>query len=85
MIKSNEEITRKTWETYFFHRQLQKLKVAKNIFFENCFRKNEKFHSVSRIVPKIRKLATYRRNTKRSVFPSKLGKDESKLSFLRTS
>ena len=85
MIKSNKEVTRKTWETYFFHRKPQKLKIAKKNFSKIVFEKNEKFHSVSRIVPKIRKLATYRRNTKRKVFPSKLGQDESKLSFLRTS
>ena len=34
---------------------------------------------------KLRKLASYRRNTKIKVFPSQLGKDKSKLSFLRTS
>ena len=82
MIKSNKEVTRKTWESSLFHRKPQKPKIAKKIFFETCFRKNEKFHSV---VPKIRKQATYRRNTERKVFPSKLVKDESKLSFLRTS
>ena len=86
MIKRNKEVTRKTWETYFFHRKPQKLKIAKkNIFRKLLSKKNEKFHSVSRIVSKVRKLATYRRITKRKVFPSKLGKDESKLSFLRTS
>ena len=86
MIKSNEKVTRKTRETYFFHRKPQKLKIAKKIFFENCFRKkNEKFHSVSRIVSKLRKLASYRRNTKIKMFPSQLGKDKSKLPFLRFS
>ena len=69
----------------FFTKKPQKLKIAKIYFSKIVFEKNEKFHSVSRIVPKIRKLATYRRNTKRKVFPSKLGKDESKRSFLRTS
>ena len=59
--------------------------------FQSAFRekkfskKNEKFHSESRIVSKLRKLASYRRNTKVKVFPSQLGKDKSKLSFLRTS
>ena len=38
MIKSNGKVTRKTRETYFFHRKPQKLKIAKKIFFENCFR-----------------------------------------------
>ena len=38
----------------YFSRHLEK----------NCFRKkNEKFYSVSRIVSKLRKLASYRRNT----------------------
>ena len=32
MIKSNGKVTRKTRETYFFHRKPQKLKIAKNIF-----------------------------------------------------
>ena len=80
MIKSNGKVTRKTRETYFFHRKPQKLKIAKKIF-----EKNGKFHSVSRIVSKLRKLASYGRNTKIKVFPSQLGKDKSKLSFLRTS
>ena len=59
--------------------------------FQSAFRekllskKNEKFHSISRIVSKLRKLTSYRRNTKIKVFPSQLGKDKSKLSFLRTS
>ena len=77
MIKSNGKVTRKTRETYFFHRKPQKLKIV--------FEKNEKFHSVSRIVSKLQKLASYRRNTKIKVFPSQLGKDKSKLPFLRTS
>ena len=85
MIKSNGKVTRKTRETYFFHRKPQKLKIAKNIFRKLFSKKNEKFHSVSRIVSKLRKLASYRRNTKIKVFPSQLGKDKSKLSFLRTS
>ena len=86
MIKSNKEVTRKTRETYFLHRKPQKLKIAKKYYFlKIVFEKNEKFHSLSRIVSKIRKLANYRRNTKINVFPLKLGKDESKLSFLRTS
>ena len=83
MIKSNGKVTRKTRESYFFHRKPQKLKIAKNIF-RKLFSK-KKFHSVSRIVSKLRKLASYRRNTKIKVFPSQLGKDKSKLSFLRTS
>ena len=85
MLKSNGKVTRKTRETYFFHRKPQKLKNAKNIFRKLFSKKNEKFHSVSRIVSKLRKLASYRRNTKIKVFPSQLGKDKSKLSFLRTS
>ena len=86
MIKSNKEVTRKTRETYFLHGKPQKLETAKKCYFSKIvFEKNEKFHSLSRIVSKIRKLANYRRNTKINVFPSKLGKDESKLSFLRTS
>ena len=86
MIKSNKEVTRKTRETYFLHRKPKKLKIAKKYYFSKIVsEKNEKFHSLSRIVPKIRKLANYPRNTKINVFPSKLGKDESKLSFLRTS
>ena len=74
MIKSIGKVTRNTRETYFFHRKPQKLKIAKKIFFENCFQENEKFHSVSRIVSKLRKLASYRRNTKRKVFPSQLNR-----------
>ena len=86
MIKSNKEVTRKTRETYFLHRKPQKLKIAKKYYFSKIvFEKNEKFHSVSRIVSKLRKLASYRRNTKIKVFPSQLGKDKSKLPFLRTS
>ena len=85
MIESNGKVTRKTRETYFFHRKPQKLKIAKKYFSKIVFEKNEKFHSVSRIVSKLRKLASYRRNTKIKVFPSQLGKDKSKLSFLRTS
>ena len=85
MIKSNGKVTRKTRESYFVHRKPQKQKIAKKVF-ENCFRKkNEKFRSVSRIVSKLRKLASYRRNTKIKVFPSQLGKDKSKLPFLRNS
>ena len=83
MIKSNKEVTRKTRETYFLHRKPQKRKIANNIIFRKLFSK--KIHSLCRIEPKIRKLANYRRNTKIDVFPSKLGKDESKFSFLRTS
>ena len=60
--------------------------LFQSAFGEKLFsKKNEKFHSVSRIVSKLRKLASYRRNTKIKVFPSQLGKDKSKLSFLRTS
>ena len=71
MIKSNKEVTRKTRETYFLHRKPQKLKIWKKYHFSKIvFEKNEKFHSLSRIVPKIRKLANYRRNTKMNVFPS---------------
>ena len=85
MNKSNGKVTRKTRETYFFRRKQQKLKIAK-LFFRKLFsKKNEKFHSVSRIVSKLRKLASYRRNTKIKMFPSQLGKDKSKLSSLRTS
>ena len=69
----------------FFHRKPQKLKIARNIFRKLFSKKNEKFHSVSRIVSKLRKLTSYRRNTKIKVFPSQLGKDKLKLSFLRTS
>ena len=85
MIKSNGKVTRKTRESYFFHRKPQKLKIAKIIFRKLFSKKNEKFHSVSRLVSKLRKLASYHRNTKIKEFPSQLGKDKSKLSFLRTS
>ena len=85
MIKSNGKVTRKTRESYFFHRKPQKLKIAKIIFRKMFSKKNEKFHSVSRLVSKLRKLASYRRNTKIKEFPLQLGKDKSKLSFLRTS
>ena len=61
-------------------------RLFQSAFREKLFsKKNEKIHSVSRIVSKLRKLASYRRNTKIEVFPSQLGKDKSKLSFLRTS
>ena len=37
MIKSNQEVTFKTRETYFYYGNLQKLKIARNVFqvFEN--------------------------------------------------
>ena len=66
MIKSNKEVTLKTRETFFLHnRKPQKLKIAKNIFRKLFSKKNESFfYSVSRIVPKKRKLASYRRINK---------------------
>ena len=74
MIKSNKEVTIKTQETYFLHKKPQKLKIAKRFPY-----------SVSRIVPKKRKVASYLRNYKLGV-PLKMSlKDESKRSFLRSS
>ena len=65
---------------------LTKLKIAKNVL-QKLFPKNlllKFFFSVSRIVSKKRKVASYRRNNKLGV-SFKMGYDESKLSFLRTS
>ena len=86
MIKSNKEVTRKFRETYFLHRKPQKLKIAKKILFvENCFRKKGKNLLAKSHSAENTKTGQLSQNTKINVFPSKLGKDESKLSFLRIS
>ena len=63
MIKSNKENTVKTRETYFFHRKSQKLEIAKNIFPKlspKTFIEYFSFLSLTRIVPKKRKVTSYR-------------------------
>ena len=70
MIKSNKEITVKTRETFFLYRTPQKLKIARNVFrktYQETHREISLF-SVSRIVPKKRKVASYRRKNELGVF-----------------
>ena len=43
MIKSYNEVTHYTHETYFFHRKPQKLKIAKNVY-RKVFSKNLSKH-----------------------------------------
>ena len=81
MIKSNK-VTLKTRETYFFYRKPQKLKMLPKFFHKEVI--DNFLFSVSCIVPKKRKVASYRRNNNLCV-SLKMGQDESKLSFLRTS
>ena len=64
-IKSNEEVTPKTRETYFLYRKPQKLNFVKNVF-ENCLPKVS-LHAVSCIVPKVQKVGSYCRNNKLGV------------------
>ena len=86
MIKSNKEVTLKTRETYFNHRKPQKPKFAEKYFPKIVFRKIDIFfHSVSRIVPKRKQNWPGIAAMIKEVFPVKIGKDESKLSFLRFS
>ena len=60
VIKSNKEVTLKTRETCFLYKKTRKLKILKIVFknyFQKIYRKLS-FFSVSRIVPKKRKVAT---------------------------
>ena len=75
MIKRNM-----TQETFFRYKKPQILQ--KNVFRKHQKKNHGKFSrfSVSRIGPKKRKVASYRRNNKLGV-SFKMGYDESKLSF----
>ena len=84
MIKSNEKVILKTRQIYFFHRKPQKQKIA-NFFFKIFFKKILKiFSSLGKShSAKKTEVACYRRNNRLRV-SSKMGYDESKLSFFRT-
>ena len=71
----NEEIEN---ETRSFHTPTRSVRMNSTQNDPNICRN-------SRIVSKLRKLASCRSNIKIKLFPSKLGKDKSKLPFLRTS
>ena len=40
MIKSNEEVTLKTWENHFLYTKPQKLKIPENVFFSKIISNN---------------------------------------------
>ena len=86
MIKSNKEVILKIRETSFLYRKPQKLKIAKNVFrefFSKHLLKIISFLCTSHSAEKT-KVASYRRKHQ-VVVSFKMGYDESKLSFLRTS
>ena len=67
MIKSNKKVTLKTRETYFLYRKSQKLKIEKNVLrklFPKKISRKISLYSLSRIVSKKSKVASYRRNNK---------------------
>ena len=78
MIKCNKKVTLKTRDTYSYHRKHDKLKTAKKVFqnFSPFFGESDS--------AKKRKLASHRRIYKSGV-SFKMGCNESKIFFLRTS
>ena len=85
MIESTKEVTLKTRETCFLYGKPKKLKNFEKRF-PKTFSKNLlkiSLFSVSHIVPKKQKVASYRRIAKLGV-SFRMGYDESKFSFLRT-